>query len=128
MKLTKIPNQSVITTGNRFLGSISAEIKLLPERIGTMIESGEFNGFWFHNLAARCEMLEGCFGEKIRAIGCENTMYEIGYIGDAAREIQDVLNEFNGKFSDEQEKQIFVNNLLAFNKYCQEILPILFFI
>jgi len=123
---TTAPRESVIIIGNRYANHIKREIELLPERIGADIQSGDFGGFMWHNLASPCEMLVKYFGDELRALGFDNLVLKINNIGRLARDFQVMVD--NGDFNNKEYTETHINNVLRFNKMLQELVPVMFFI
>ncbi len=121
--------ESVITIGNRYCNSIKWEIGNTSEQITKDIKTKDFNGFYFHNLAARCEMLVKYCGDKLKELGFNWLIEQISLYGENARTIQEYINKTNGlKNCDSQKVKQFENVIISFNDDIQKIVPSLFFI
>lgn len=123
--------ESIIVIGNRYASSIKNEIELMPARIEEDIATGNFGGFMFHNLATKCEMLNEYYGEQLKSIGFNQLLITIHLIGVRARELQNTINHPWLSLmikTDNIARNNFVDMCESFNKFCQKVLPILFFI
>lgn len=121
--------ECVLVIANRYCDSLKSEILLLPDTVKNLksLKIGESPGFRLHNLACKPEMLCKYFCAQLEALGYSAQVVKIRQIGEQARLLQMTFETFIHAERDD-EWDFLIEELEMFKKYCESVMPILFFI
>jgi hypothetical protein len=124
-RLFKIKQESLTTIGNRFLRSISEEIRLLPNKVKQLKEDENYPvGLILCNLISPCNMFIKYWSEKLAELGFDHIVHLVIKLNRQAKEMELWLN--GGGQNDDITWQSIIKDLEDFNDDAQKLPPILF--